>query len=88
MLTYAAAAEGPKESRALPTRAAKASGVGGFNVVGRRVEVWWDGERQWFAGETVCVVNYIHIYLRLVNYVHMYIVLRHLLAGETVCVVN
>ena len=49
---YAAAVEGPKESRALPKRAAKASGVGGFNVVGRRVEVWWDGERQWFAGET------------------------------------
>ena len=36
--------------RTVPRRDAKAAGLGGFAVVGRRVEVWWDGDRQWFPG--------------------------------------
>ena len=34
----------------MPRRDAKAAGLGGSAVVGRRVEVWWDGDRQWFSG--------------------------------------
>jgi hypothetical protein len=44
----------PTNSRAVPKRAAKAGGEGGFKVVGRRVEVWWDGEQCWFAGLIAC----------------------------------
>jgi hypothetical protein len=47
---------GAPRKRMVPKRAAKAGGVGGFKVVGRRVQVWWDGERQWFAGE-IAVFN-------------------------------